>query len=576
MIRKKLYVLLGILLFAVVAAHADITTTSQNLDEFSFKKGFKANGGLSLSNDFYAGSDSLVKRDPYAFYLNGNLNVNLWGIAMPFSFSFSNTQRSYTQPFNRFKLDPRYKWVHLLVGTNVMSLGKYTLSDHDFNGVGVELTPGNWEISGMYGRLNKAVEYDPVKDNVGYVCYKRMGYAGKVAYHGKTGSYEVTFFHGEDKENSLSGYIPDECFMAPKKNTAVSAAVTQTFLKYFNFHVEYAVSVYNMNLLNDQLDTVVTTTFIDKIFHRKQSEKMTDAFNASLGYQGKVFGLSLQYERISPYYSSLGGYYFNEDEQNITVAPNLKLFDGKLFMSGNFGLQYNNLDNDRSTDTRHVVYSANIGYNSGKVWSTNLNFSNFNTYTKVKPVSYPYYTNALDSLNYYQVSRCISMTNAFNFGGEKKVKESVSLTTSYQCANMLTEDKLTSYSDFYNGALNFSQQFEEIALGWSAYFNANYCDASMSNSMYYGPGASLNKSFFDGKLSTALSVAYNKNVVKDREDGGLLNSGLNASYTIKPEKKGAPTHSFSLNSGFTKYLQAMVTGDNKFESLTNLTYRVNF
>lgn len=79
MIRKKLYVLLGILLFAVGAAHADISTTSQNLDEFSFKKGFKANGGLSFSNDFYAGSDSLVKRDPYAFYLNGNLNMNLWG-----------------------------------------------------------------------------------------------------------------------------------------------------------------------------------------------------------------------------------------------------------------------------------------------------------------------------------------------------------------------------------------------------------------------------------------------------------------------------------------------------------------
>ncbi len=576
MIRKKLYVLLGILLLAVVSAQADITTTSQNLDEFSFKKGFKANGGLSLSNDFYAGSDSLVKRDPYAFYLNGNLNMNLWGIAMPFSFSFSNTQRSYTQPFNRFKLDPRYKWVHLLVGTNVMSLGKYTLSDHDFNGVGVELTPGNWEISGMFGRLNKAVEYDPVKNNIGYVCYKRMGYAGKVGYHGKTGSYEVTFFHGEDKENSLHEYLPEECFLAPKKNTAVSAAVTQTFLKYFNFHVEYAVSVYNMNLLNDQLDTVVTTTFIDKIFHRKQSEKMTDAFNASLGYQGNVFGISLQYERISPYYSSLGGYYFNEDEQNITVAPNLKLFDGKLFMSGNFGLQYNNLDNDRSTDTRHVVYSANIGYNSGKVWSTNLNFSNFNTYTKVKPVSYPYYTNALDSLNYYQVSRCISMTNAFNFGGEKKAKETISLTTSYQCANMLTEEKLTSYSDFYNGALNFSQQFEEIALGWSAYFNANYCDASMTNSLYYGPGASLNKSFFEGKLSTGLSVAYNKNVVKNRDDGGLLNSGLNASYTIKPQSKKAPTHTFSLNSGFTKYLDAMVTGDNKFESLTNLTYRVNF
>ncbi len=39
MIRKKLYVLLGILFFSMVAAHADITITSQNLDEFSFKKG---------------------------------------------------------------------------------------------------------------------------------------------------------------------------------------------------------------------------------------------------------------------------------------------------------------------------------------------------------------------------------------------------------------------------------------------------------------------------------------------------------------------------------------------------------
>ena len=88
MIQKKRTTLLGILLIAVFSVHADITTTSQNLDEFSFKKGLKANGGISFSNDFYAGSDSLVNRDPYAFFLNGNLNVNLWGIAMPFSFSF--------------------------------------------------------------------------------------------------------------------------------------------------------------------------------------------------------------------------------------------------------------------------------------------------------------------------------------------------------------------------------------------------------------------------------------------------------------------------------------------------------
>jgi hypothetical protein len=575
MIHKKLTVFLGIMLSSVLSAHADITTTSQNLDDFSFKKGLKANGGISFSNDFYAGSDSLVKRDPYAFYLNGNLGLNLWGVAMPFSFSLSNTHRSFTQPFNRFKLDPRYKWVHLLVGTNVMSLGKYTLSDHDFNGVGVELTPGKWEISGMYGRLNKAVEYDPVRNNIGYVCYKRMGYAGKVGFHGNTGSYEVTFFHGEDKENSLMEFVPKECFLQPRKNTALSAAVTQTFLKYFNVHAEYAVSVYNANLLNDQLDTVSTTTFIDKVFRRKQSERMTDAFNASLGYQGKVFGVSLQYERISPYYSSLGGYYFNEDEQNITIAPNLKLFDGKLFLSGNFGLQYNNLDKDRATDTRHLVYSANLSYNSGKVWSTNLGFSNFNTFTKVKPISYPYYTNSLDSLDFYQLSRCLTWSNSFSFGSDA-VKDAISLSTAYQCANSLTGSKLTSYSDFYNGSISFSQQFTGIALGWAVHMSANYCDATAANTLYYGPGASLNKSFLEGAINLGASVSYNSNVVKNRDTGGLLNSGLNASYSIQPKNKKLGTHCFSLSSGYTKYLGAMVSGNNKFESLTNVTYRVNF
>ena len=575
MIRKKLYVLFGILLFSVMTAHADITTTSQNLDEFSFKKGLKVNGGLSLSNDLYMGSDSLVSRDPYAFYLNGNLNINLWGISMPFAFSLSNTQKSYTQPFNRFKLDPRYKWVHLLLGTNVMSLGKYTLSDHDFNGVGVELTPGNWEISGMFGRLNKAVEFDPIQENYNTVCYKRMGYAAKLGYHSGSGRYEVTFFHGEDKKNSLLDAIPDECLLTPRRNTAVSAAISQNFLKYFNVQVEYALSVYNTNLVNDEFEEVVTTTFVDKVFGRKQSDKKTDAFNASIGYQGPVAGISLQYERISPYYSSLGGYYFNEDEQNITVAPNLKLFQGKLSLSGQFGLQYNNLNNDRATDTRHVIYSANVSYNSGKVWMITANMSNFKTYTKVKPTSYPYYTNDLDSLNFYQVSRSFMLMNGFNFGNDKR-KESLTISTSYQNATSMTEDVKNNSSDFVNGNISFSQQFVPSAWGWTAYFNTNYGNASSVSTLYFGPGAAANKSFFDNVLALTMSVAYNLNKVEDREDGSLVTASCGVVYNVKTKSQKVGKHSFSLNSGYTQYLGAMATGDNKYQSLTNLTYRVSF
>ncbi|MEE1261192.1 MAG: hypothetical protein U0K66_13595 [Paludibacteraceae bacterium] len=575
MIRKKLILLIGFVVMSAMSCFADISTTHQQLDEFSFKKGVKASGGLSLTNNFYAGSDSLVNRDPYAFYLNGSLNINLWGISMPFSFSLSNTQKSYTQPFNRFKLDPSYKWVHLLIGTNTLEMSKYTLSDHDFCGVGVELTPDKWNISAMYGRLNKAVEYDPLVANYQTVAFKRMGYAAKVGYAGDFGGeYNVSFFHGEDDETSLSR-IPDESYLSPKKNTAISVMVSQKFLKYFFVRAEYAFSVYNSNLFNEDNEPVQTKSFIDKIFKKNPSERYVDAINGSIGYQGNIWGLSFNYERVSPNYSTLGGYYFTNDIENFTFAPNVKLLEGKINISGNVGFQYTNLDGTKTTDTRNNVYSANASFNSGEHWTASLSFSNFNTYTKVKPQAYPYYADALDSLNFYQVSRSASAMTSYNWGGDA-LKNVVSLTGSYQTANMLSEKKLTSYSDYFSGNLSFSQQVTGLKLGWSSYMMASYTDATNMETVYWGPGVSISKQFFEDKLSTGLSTTYNVNDVSGMTKGALLNTSVNASYSIQPKKKQFGNHTFSLSSGFTRYIGGMVSGDNTYEFLSSLTYRCGF
>lgn len=562
-------------MFCSLSAMADISTTSQHLDDFSFKKGLTAHGGLTFNNEFYRGSDSLVSRDPYAYYLNGNLNLNLWGISMPFSFSYSNTQKTYTQPFNKFKLDPSYKWVHLLVGTNTIEMSPYTLSDHEFTGVGVELTPGNWKIAGMYGRLNKAIEYDPLEENYNTVAYKRYGYAGMVGYNSESGEYKATFFHGEDDQNSLHNYIPEECVVLPQKNTAVSASVTQRFLKYFYVKGEYAFTLFNSNICTDEGAPVETKSFIDRVFHKHFSDKYADAINAALGYQGKYWGLSFNFERITPYYSTLGGYYFNNDLMNYTIAPNVKLFEGKLSLSGNFGLQYNNLDDDKQQTTRRLVYSANAAYNSGKAFTTSLSFSNFSTFTKVRPTSYPYMTNSLDSLNFYQVSRSISSSSSLTFGSES-LKDVLSLMLSYQCANMLSEEKMTSYSDYYSSNLSFNQQVAPLKMSWSCYGNFNYCDATGMENYYFGPGAMISKPFFNDALSTSLSCTYNLNRVLGQEHGSLLNAALSACYTIKAANPKLGAHSFSLNSGYTRFLGAMASGDNQYEFLTTLAYRLSF
>ena len=84
-----------------------VSIKAQNLDAISIDRGVTLSGGINVSNVFYATSGE-QNRDPYNCIVSGNLNINLFGYDMPFSFSWSNSQRSYTQPFNRLSFTPSY------------------------------------------------------------------------------------------------------------------------------------------------------------------------------------------------------------------------------------------------------------------------------------------------------------------------------------------------------------------------------------------------------------------------------------------------------------------------------------
>ena len=557
------------------SAPAQVSATSQNLDGLSFKKGLKAGGNFSFTNTFYNGSSDMVYREPYVYYLNAGLDVNLWGISMPLSFSYSNTNKSYTQPFNRFKLAPSYKWVRFHFGSSSLNYSKYTLAGHQFDGAGVELTPNKWYISAMYGRFVKAIEYDPLIDNRSTVAYKRTGYAAKVGYADRGDAYEATFFSGKDDPNSLSFYIPPEVEIHPKQNTAISVNAKKSFLKYFFVQAEYAFSSYNSEIRNRDGEKAPTSNIVDRIFGKEATDKYVDAFNASAGFQNQTWGVAFQYERVSPNYETLGGYYFTNDMENFTLAPNIRLFGGKLSLSGNFGLQYNNLDKNLVNDTRRVVGAANASYSSGKAWMASAGYSNFSTYTKVKPTSYPYYTDALDSLNFYQVSQSFTGMISYTFG--EKAINSVSLNGAYQTGNTYSEDVNTAFSGYTSSSLIYMQQFPALALGWSGALNVNYCDAGEFNTLYVGPGVSLNKSFWKNTLVSTLSCAYNQNRINGAGAGSLINSSLSATYTVKAINEKFGKHSFALNSNLTNRLgvsgQANSSGH---EFLTTLTYKVNF
>lgn len=565
------------LIIVVLMAVASYGTLSaQDLEQISLKKGVKVSGGLNFNNTFYTGSDSLILRDPYMYTLCGNLNVNAFGVDLPFSFALTNTGINYSQPFNRFQFAPKYKWAKLYVGSTSMSFSPYTLAGHNFTGVGMELTPGNWYIGAMYGRFVKAVEYDPLVNNLDAVAYKRMGYSAKVGYKNKGTDVNIIYFSADDKENSLSYYVPDGADLHPQKNRTVSAYIRQDFLKHFYVQAEYAVSLYNSDIRTAEGEKVQTSNFIDKLFRRKGNDRFVDAINASAGYQGEIWGLGFCFERIAPEYQTLGGYYFTNDLQNFSFTPNVKLLKGKLNINGKLGWEYNNLNNIQANDTRRFTGMGNISFADGKNWTVSTSYSNYSTYTKFKQTAYPYYTNDLDSLNFYQIQQSLNANVGFSFGKNKEaLLNALNLNAAYQKGNSESGNVSSAISDIVSCNLSFGESLVKQKFTWALFGAVNYANSSNTETLYWGPGLNTQKTFLKDKISLGLSCAYNYNKTSGMNKSSLLNSSFNGRYNITGENSKIGNHAISASLNLTNWFKTSAT-QSAYEFLSTINYSVSF
>ena len=62
----------------------------QNLETIGKEKPLTMTGGISFNQIFYTASGIDSRRDPYSYYVAGNINFSLYGWSVPLSFSLSN------------------------------------------------------------------------------------------------------------------------------------------------------------------------------------------------------------------------------------------------------------------------------------------------------------------------------------------------------------------------------------------------------------------------------------------------------------------------------------------------------
>lgn len=504
------------------------------------KDPIKINGSIGTNQILYAISGIESRRLPYSYFYNGNININLYGLSIPLSYTFSNQQSQFQQPFNQYGIQPSYKWIKGYAGYSNMVFSPYSLNGHIFLGGGVDLSPpGLFRFSAMYGRLQKAVEEDStVTQNL--PMYQRMGYGLKAGIGKGNNFLDLVLFHAHDLETSLKK-IPVQNDVLPSENLVLGFNFSKAIAKRIVFSGEYARSAFTRDVRSVENVSDIplfykATTFM---FTPRSSTSYYNALRTNVTYTAPGFSFGIGYEKIDPNYRTLGAYYFNNDLENITLNTTKKLFKSKVNIASNIGVQRNNLNEQKVATMRRFIGSFNINYSPSSKANISVNYSNFQTFTRVRPVFEkinqltPF--DNLDTLNYVQLTQSAGLNSNYIIGDvqDSKKRQNINASLTYQVVGDSYGSRNTKAGTvFYNGSIAYSYFFVSRQLNLSLAANTNISKFADNKTTMLGPTFSISKSALENKLRTTISSSWNKTFVESAIGARIFNIRLSGSYTF--------------------------------------------
>ncbi|GAA3509185.1 hypothetical protein GCM10022393_21770 [Aquimarina addita] len=508
----------------------------QDLDQIGKVPLLRFNGGISGNAVYYNGT---ANRDPFTYFVNGNLNFDVSGIySIPLSFSYTNQDFGYSTPFkiNRLSIHPSYKWIATHIGDVAMTFSPYTVNGHQFTGGGIDLTPnGPFKLSALYGRFLKESEYNPELPEA-IPAYKRMGLGIKASYDFEEASLALIFFSAKDDEASLENPLPATLELTPKENAVLSATTNFTLLEKATFNLEYAISgITEDTRVSEPRETAGTLLFI---LNENLTTSYYNAFNAQFKYPAGNGSVGAGYERIDPDYRTFGAYYFNNDMENITINAAQSVLNNTLNLSVNAGLQRDNLDKTKSSEMQRIVSAFTLNYAPSEKLSINAGYSNFQSYTNIRD-QFDYINEVnqfenVDTLNYRQVSQNANLGANYTLKKTENKQQNLQANITYQVSDNQQNGETieNGLSNFYNLTSGYIMGYPKKSLNISATANVSYNKAGTTDNLTLGPTVTVSKSFFDKKLRGNFSSSYNSAFSNGEKQNDIYNIRLGGNYTL--------------------------------------------
>ncbi|MCI1265396.1 MAG: hypothetical protein LKG19_02405 [Saprospiraceae bacterium] len=508
-------------------------------DFYDFGDPFQMGGGVSLNLRSYNNNGAPLRQDPFFYTLGANLNFKIYQIDIPFSMVMTakNTNKSYpslsdminslkdqakskVNGYARFGISPHYKWAKLHIGHRSMNFSKYTMSNLNFFGTGLELNPGKVRLSGMYGRLAKAEPINLSLTSPNLPIYKRIGWSTKLGYGNDKASADVIVFAAKDDENSISipAVYPKQ--KSPEANFAVGIQLQKLLLEKIRLKVDYTRSGVSPNTLDAESDKNSLTNFLLK---RRNTTYYGNALEGSVSFEGKNQNSGLSFNRVDSKFKTFGAYFFNTDVFDIQGFTHFGLFQSKLNTSLKLGIQTNNLDGEKPSTTKRLIYDIQTGW-SDKAFSAQFNYTNNSS-----NVSY-ILNQQLDSLNAVVVTKDIGANLNYVLPFKSDHVHSISLTANIQdVSDDIEKPNRISVSKLFLINAGYTLKTKSKWL-FGIRINHTKNEVPLTEVTRFGLGASVQKSLLKEKLSLGFNSNYykNNNSLKQKSSNTILQITLGA------------------------------------------------
>lgn len=501
-----------------------------------FENPVNISGGINATSNYNYVQGIPPRTDPFSYQLGANLKLDILGIAIPLNFNYSNGRAVYHYQLPSYELpsfallgfSPSYKWATLHIGDRSMTFSPYTLAGHSFRGLGVELKPKNFRFQAMYGRLQRARAEDlNALQNIEAV-YKRMGWGFRTGYDNGKDNIYATLFEAWDDPTSIPA-LQNPLSVTPADNTVFSLTGKKHIGERITLAVDYARSGLTENRLSEQLQDRggILQTFAG-LFNPSSSTGYYNAIKTSLGFKVNFGELQFQHEWVDPGYRSLGALFFNNDFENWTIAPKLVLWDKKVMLSANVGVQRNNLKGNQTNTSRRLIASINANIKASEKLNINAAYSNFKNTNRLRATSVPFVQ--VDSIILSQVNQNASINCSYITGEEKNAL--FSLLLSYQNANSIENDVVieSQVVSTYTANLTHSYTFVDPKLVLSASFLAHYSKIPNISIFSLAPTLAASKAFLDNQLKLTLSNSYVIANTNGINSNNIITSQLSAKY----------------------------------------------